>query len=271
MHRQPGWRYRLRPDRDERSRGSHRRSRPHRRAWSAYAALPGQLGTHRAKRRLRLEPGRTRAWSRLAALGIEPVLHLLHHGSGPAGYESARSRVSRSGSPASPGRCAERYPWVTHFVPINEPVTTARFSTLYGLWYPHLRDIDAFFRAVWNQCRAIQLGMRAIRDVSPRTRPASSPTTTAGCTARLACAIRPISTTHAAGSRSISSSATSRPITLFGPLCDGRGFPHVRLLEMAGGSARERGHRHRLLPDQRALSRSPAGALSRLVAWWKRA
>ncbi len=103
---------------------------------------------------------------RLAMLGIEPVLHLLHHGSGPAGTSLVDpgfpERFARFA-----GRVAARYPSVTRFVPINEPVTTARFSTLYGLWYPHARDIHAFFRAVWNQCRAIQLGMRAIRRITP--------------------------------------------------------------------------------------------------------
>ncbi len=103
---------------------------------------------------------------RLGVLGIEPVPHLLHHGSGPAetsltdaGFAERFARFA--------GHVAERYPWVKAFVPINEPVTTARFSTLYGVWYPHLRETDAFFRAVWNQCRAIQLGMRAIRRVIP--------------------------------------------------------------------------------------------------------
>ena len=103
---------------------------------------------------------------RIGALGLEPVLHLLHHGSGPDGTSlidpDFAERFARFA-----GRMAERYPWITCILPINEPVTTARFSTLYGVWYPHLRDTDAFFRAVWNQCRAIQLGMRAIRRVIP--------------------------------------------------------------------------------------------------------
>ncbi len=104
--------------------------------------------------------------ARLAGLGIEPVLHLLHHGSGPADTNLLdRNFPVRFARFA--GQMAERYPWVSRFVPINEPVTTARFSMLYGLWYPHLRDTNAFFRAVWNQCRAIQLGMRAIRQVTP--------------------------------------------------------------------------------------------------------
>ncbi|HEX6052010.1 MAG TPA: family 1 glycosylhydrolase, partial [Gemmatimonadaceae bacterium] len=62
---------------------------------------------------------------------------------------------------------AERYEWVRHFTPINEPLTTARFSTLYGLWYPHARSPREFARAVIGQIRAVAAAMRAIREVSP--------------------------------------------------------------------------------------------------------
>ena len=103
---------------------------------------------------------------RLAVLGIEPVLHLLHHGSGPADISLLAPGFAERFAHFA-GQVAERYPSVTRFVPINEPVTTARFSTLYGHWYPHVRDTNAFFRAVWNQCRAIHLGMRAIRRITP--------------------------------------------------------------------------------------------------------
>ena len=34
---------------------------------------------------------------------------------------------------------AERDPWVEGWTPINEPLTAARFSALYGLWYPRRR------------------------------------------------------------------------------------------------------------------------------------
>ena len=62
---------------------------------------------------------------------------------------------------------ARRYPWVTHYSPINEPLTTARFSGLYGHWYPHGRDGLTFARCLLAQCRAIQLAMQAIRRVNP--------------------------------------------------------------------------------------------------------
>jgi dTDP-4-dehydrorhamnose reductase len=109
-------------------------------------------------------------WSdaRLAALrtrGVEPIVGLVHHGSGPRGtslvdrdFPEALARYARA--------VAERYPWVTRYTPINEPLTTARFSTLYGHWYPHARDDRLFARAILNQCRGIALAMREIRAVN---------------------------------------------------------------------------------------------------------
>ena len=50
---------------------------------------------------------------------------------------------------------------------MNEPLTTARFSGLYGLWYPHRRDEATFARALLTETRATVLAMRAIRAVNP--------------------------------------------------------------------------------------------------------
>ncbi|HJT52022.1 MAG TPA: sugar nucleotide-binding protein, partial [Nitrosospira sp.] len=65
---------------------------------------------------------------------------------------------------------AQRYPWIEYYTPINEPLTTARFSGLYGLWYPHGRDDRTFIEALLNQCRAVVLSMRAIRQVNPNAK-----------------------------------------------------------------------------------------------------
>ncbi len=106
---------------------------------------------------------------RLRALGLRPIVGLVHHGSGPEGT----SLVDE----AFPEKLAEyaravaaRYPWVEDFTPINEPLTTARFAGLYGLWYPHGRDAATFARALVIQCRAVSLAMRAIREVTPHAR-----------------------------------------------------------------------------------------------------
>src|SRR5205085_11688863 len=49
---------------------------------------------------------------------------------------------------------------------VNEPLTTARFSSLYGFWYPHHKSEHSFARALLNECRAIVLAMRAIQAVN---------------------------------------------------------------------------------------------------------
>ena len=65
---------------------------------------------------------------------------------------------------------AERYPSVDAYTPVNEPVTTARFSALYGLWYPHHRDDRSFVRAVLNQMLGTALAMQEIRKINPDAR-----------------------------------------------------------------------------------------------------
>ncbi|QIR35422.1 sugar nucleotide-binding protein [Tolypothrix sp. PCC 7910] len=103
---------------------------------------------------------------RLRELGILPIVGLVHHGSGP--------RDTSLLDPEFPNKLAvfaravaERYPWVTHYTPVNEPLTTARFSGMYGHWYPHGRDDLTFARALLGECRAIALSMQAIREVNP--------------------------------------------------------------------------------------------------------
>jgi dTDP-4-dehydrorhamnose reductase len=105
----------------------------------------------------------------LRTLGIRPIAGLVHHGSGP-GYTS----LLDSGFPEKlaryAGAVARRYPWITDFTPVNEPLTTARFSGLYGHWYPHGRCDRDYIRALLNQLRGVVLAMRAVREVSPAAR-----------------------------------------------------------------------------------------------------
>ncbi len=103
---------------------------------------------------------------RLRELGIRPIVGLVHHGSGP--------RHTSLIDPAFPEKLAEfaravaeRYPWVDMYTPVNEPLTTARFSGLYGHWYPHGQDALTFARALLIECRATVLSMQAIREVNP--------------------------------------------------------------------------------------------------------
>ena len=106
---------------------------------------------------------------RLAMLrerGIEVVGGLLHHGSGPAYTDLLDPDFGRKLADYA-ARVAERYPWIRMWTPVNEPLTTARFSALYGHWYPHRRDYPAFLRALVNQCRGTAEAMAAIRAFVP--------------------------------------------------------------------------------------------------------
>ena len=106
------------------------------------------------------------AMARLRGLGIEPIVGLVHHGSGPFGTSLLDDGFAE-GLAAFARAVAERSPWVSRYTPVNEPLTTARFSALYGVWYPHVRDDAAFLRATLNQVRATRLAMDAIRAVRP--------------------------------------------------------------------------------------------------------
>jgi dTDP-4-dehydrorhamnose reductase len=103
---------------------------------------------------------------RLRELGIRPIVGLVHHGSGPR-HTSLIDPAFPSGLAEFARAVAERYPWVDMYTPVNEPLTTARFSGMYGHWYPHGRDGLIFARALLTQCRATVLAMRAIREVNP--------------------------------------------------------------------------------------------------------
>ncbi|WP_312485767.1 family 1 glycosylhydrolase [Massilia timonae] len=105
----------------------------------------------------------------LRQLGVTPIVGLVHHGSGP--------RHTSLIDPAFPdllaeyaGAVAARYPWVEYYTPVNEICTTARFSGLAGVWYPHGGDEATFIRALLVQCRATVLSMRAIRAVNPQAK-----------------------------------------------------------------------------------------------------
>lgn len=105
----------------------------------------------------------------LRALGVRPIAGLVHHGGGPR-YTDLLDPGFALGLARFAGQAAERYPWVSDWTPVNEPVTTARFSALYGHWHPHERSERAFWNALLNQIDGIRLSMRAIREVNPRAR-----------------------------------------------------------------------------------------------------
>ena len=97
---------------------------------------------------------------------VTPIVGLLHHGSGPA-FTHLGSPDFATGLADYARQVAERFPWVEYYTPVNEPLTTARFSGLYGIWYPHHRDPRECMVMLMNQLKATVLAMRAIRVVNP--------------------------------------------------------------------------------------------------------
>jgi len=98
--------------------------------------------------------------------GMIPVVGLLHHGSGPA-FTNLLDPEFPYLLASYAYEVANRYPWIEYYTPVNEPLTTARFSGLYGLWYPHHKTEISFYRMLLNQLKATVLCMEAIRSVNP--------------------------------------------------------------------------------------------------------
>jgi dTDP-4-dehydrorhamnose reductase len=107
--------------------------------------------------------------ARARDLGLQVIVGFVHHGSGPRDTSlldpEFAPKLARFAA-----AFARRYPWVDAYTPINEPLTTARFSGLYGHWYPHRRDAASFFEMVVRQCQAIAAAMAAVREVRPDAR-----------------------------------------------------------------------------------------------------
>lgn len=103
------------------------------------------------------------------AAGIRPIAGLVHHGSGPR-HTSLLDPEFPQGLADYASQVAARYPWIDSYTPVNEPNTTARFSGLYSVWYPHERSHRSYLRALLNEVKATVLSMEAIRQIRPDAR-----------------------------------------------------------------------------------------------------
>lgn len=97
---------------------------------------------------------------------IIPIAGLLHHGSGPS-FTNLLDNEFPVKLASYALEVAARFPWLEYYTPVNEPLTTARFSGLYGLWYPHHKDEKSFACMLISQLKAIVLSMQAIRTINP--------------------------------------------------------------------------------------------------------
>lgn len=104
--------------------------------------------------------------ARMRELQIRPIVGFVHHGSG-ATRDGLADPAFAPGLARFARRVAERYPWLDAFTPVNEPLTTARFSALYGIWHPFQCHPSAFVRTLLHQLQGVRSAMRAIREVIP--------------------------------------------------------------------------------------------------------
>ena len=102
----------------------------------------------------------------LNKFGITPIAGLLHHGSGPR-FTNLLDENFPGLFASYAAQVAQRFPWLRYYTPINEPLTTARFSGLYGFWYPHISNDVSFVKMFLNQMKAIILAMKEIRKINP--------------------------------------------------------------------------------------------------------
>lgn len=103
---------------------------------------------------------------RLRELGIRVIGGLVHHGSGPHYTSLVDPEFPRLLSDYA-RQAGQRYPWIDCWTPVNEPLTTARFSCLYGHWYPHHRSLESMLLALVHECDGTALAMQAIRETNP--------------------------------------------------------------------------------------------------------
>ena len=98
--------------------------------------------------------------------GINPIAGLVHHGSGPA-FTNLLDEKFPVKLASYAEKVATKFPWIEYYTPVNEPLTTARFSGLYGFWYPHAKNDVSFAKMLLNQMKGVVLSMKAIRKINP--------------------------------------------------------------------------------------------------------
>jgi dTDP-4-dehydrorhamnose reductase len=100
---------------------------------------------------------------------ILPIAGLVHHGSGPR-FTGLLDEHFSAKLASYAHSLAVRFPELEYFTPVNEPLTTARFSGLYGLWFPHRSDTRSFVVMLLNQLKGVVLSMQAIRKINSKAK-----------------------------------------------------------------------------------------------------
>lgn len=102
----------------------------------------------------------------LTQQNIKPIAGLIHHGSGPV-YTNLLDDSFAQKLADYAEKVAVKFPWIEYYTPVNEPLTTARFSGLYGFWYPHAKNDVSFAKMLLNQMKGVVLSMQVIRKINP--------------------------------------------------------------------------------------------------------
>src|SRR4051794_9435915 len=100
----------------------------------------------------------TRQLGKIREHGIVPIAGLVHHGSGPRFTDLLDDKFADKLAVFAK-KTATQFPWLEYFTPVNEPLTTARFSGLYGFWYPHKSDPLSFAKMLLNEVKGVVLSM----------------------------------------------------------------------------------------------------------------
>lgn len=124
--------------------------------------------------RVHLGPGRF-DWSVLderlphaAADGVTVIADLVHYGTPTWLDESFADPRYPDAIAEFAGAFAERYAGVVdHVTPLNEPITTASFAGLRGVWPPGLSGWDGWTCVVLGIAEGIQRTVRAVRAANP--------------------------------------------------------------------------------------------------------
>jgi beta-glucosidase/6-phospho-beta-glucosidase/beta-galactosidase len=100
--------------------------------------------------------------------GIRPILDPLHHTSFPVWLEDGFL------NPAFPElyarfveQVAQRYPWVSRWTIVNEPLATTLFCSYTGMWYPHRASDRDFVAMSLQVARAMCLCHVRLKELNP--------------------------------------------------------------------------------------------------------
>lgn len=105
------------------------------------------------------------------SLGLTPIADPLHHTSFPEWLTDGFAH------PDFPARYrdfveafARRYPWITNYTVINEPLATAVLSGFTGDWYPYWRERAGIVPIILGKARAIRLVTATLARLIPNLR-----------------------------------------------------------------------------------------------------